>query len=661
MAVFRVERNTGYTVMSNHHLRNKELSLKAKGLLSQMLSLPEDWDYTLAGLSYINRESIDAIRTAVWELEKAGYITRRQGRDEKGKMTAIEYTIYEQPQPPELDCPVLEKPTADNPILENPTTDNPTSENPTQLNKDISRTNLPKKEKSNTDLSITHSIPIHSLNPLPYDGDEAAEPPERKRTERNDAYRVYEEIIKDNIAYDILLQDRSLDRDRLNEIVDLMLETVCTARKKIRIAGDDYPAELVKSKFMKLNSEHIRFVLDCMQENTTKIRNIKKAKGLSGKPVTSKPVYGYLMDEDENFIIDEEAAPVVKQIYQLCLAGNGPTKIARMLTEQQIPTPGTLEYQRTGSTRRYHPGYECKWATNTVVHLLENREYTGCLVNFKTEKPSYKMKHSIDNPIEKQAIFENHHEPIIDLQTWERVQELRKQRKRPNRYDDVGLFSGLLFCADCGHVMYQQRYQTDKRKQDCYICGSYKKRTADCTAHFIRTDLLTAGVLDNLRKVTAYAQKHEARFVKLLIQQNEMGGKRKQAAATKQLEQVQSRIAELSRYIKRLYEDNVNGKISDERFMEMSADYEAEQRELKEKAAALQGELDKAQEATVNAEKFMNVVRKYLSIEELTHTLLREMVEKIVVYECEYDENEVRHQRIDIYYSFVGKIDLPEE
>ena len=256
MAVFRVEKNKGYTVMSNHHLRNKELSLKAKGLLSQMLSLPEDWDYTLAGLSLINRESIDAIRTAVWELEKAGYITRRQGRDEKGKMTAIEYTIYEQPQPPELDCPVLE--------------------NPTQLNKDIQRTNLPKKEKSNTDLSSTHSIPIHSLNPLPYGEDETAQPPERKRTERNDAYRVYEEIIKDNIAYDILLQDRSLDRDRLNEIVDLMLETVCTARKKIRIAGDDYPAELVKSKFMKLNSEHIRFVLDCMQENTTKIRNIKQ-------------------------------------------------------------------------------------------------------------------------------------------------------------------------------------------------------------------------------------------------------------------------------------------------------------------------------------------------------------------------------------------------
>ena len=300
MAVFRVERNKGYTVMSNHHLRNKDLSLKAKGLLSQMLSLPEDWDYTLAGLSYINRESIDAIRTAVWELEKAGYITRRQGRDEKGKMTAIEYTIYEQPQPPELDCPVLEKPTADNPILENPTTDNPTSENPTQLNKDISRTNLPKKEKSNTDLSSTHSIPILSPNPSPCGG--AATPPERKGTEAaaQSAVDIYREIIKDNIDYDILKQDMKFDGDRLDEIVDLMLETVCTARKRVRIAGDDYPAELVKSKFMKLDGEHIRFVLDCMRENTTKIRNIKQylKAALFNAPSTIGNYYTSLVAHD---------------------------------------------------------------------------------------------------------------------------------------------------------------------------------------------------------------------------------------------------------------------------------------------------------------------------------------------------------------------------
>ena len=276
MAVFRVERNKGYTVMSNHHLRNKELSLKAKGLLSQMLSLPEDWDYTLAGLSFINREKIDAIREAVKELERAGYIVRSRERDEKGRLRGADYVIFEQPQtPPVSDLPTLENPTLDNPTLEKPTQKKPTLENPTQLNKDIQKTNLPKKEKSNIDLSSTDSIPIHSLNPLPYDG-EAAEPPERKRKEATDAYSVYEEIIKDNIEYDHFVRYGQVDKDRLDEIVSIILETVCSKRKTIRIAGDDYPAELVKAKFMKLNSSHIEFVFDCMKENTTKIRNIKQ-------------------------------------------------------------------------------------------------------------------------------------------------------------------------------------------------------------------------------------------------------------------------------------------------------------------------------------------------------------------------------------------------
>ena len=266
MAVFRVERTTGYTVMSNHHLRNKELSLKAKGLLSQMLSLPEDWDYTLAGLSFINREKIDAIREAIKELERAGYIVRSRERDEKGRLRGTDYVIFEQPQ----TSPVSDLPTLDNPTLEKPTQEKPTLENPTQLNKDIL-----SKEQSITDLSSTDSIPIHSLNPLPYDG-EAATPPERKRKEATDAYSVYEEIIKDNIEYDHFVRYGQVDKDRLDEIVSIILETVCSKRKTIRIAGDDYPAELVKAKFMKLNSSHIEFVFDCMKENTTKIRNIKQ-------------------------------------------------------------------------------------------------------------------------------------------------------------------------------------------------------------------------------------------------------------------------------------------------------------------------------------------------------------------------------------------------
>ena len=299
MAVFRVERNKGYTVMSNHHLRNKELSLKAKGLLSQMLSLPEDWDYTLAGLSFINREKIDAIREAVKELERAGYIVRSRERDEKGRLRGADYVIFEQPQtPPVSDLPTLENPTLDNPTLEKPTQKKPTLENPTQLNKDIQKTNLPKKEKLNTDISSTHSIPFHSLNPSPLE--DAAQPPERKRKEATDAYSVYEEIIKDNIEYDYLIQDRYLDRDRIEEILALILETVCTKRRTIRIAGDDHPAELVKAKFMKLNSEHIRFVLDCMQENTTKIRNIKQymKAALFNAPSTIGSYYTSLVSHD---------------------------------------------------------------------------------------------------------------------------------------------------------------------------------------------------------------------------------------------------------------------------------------------------------------------------------------------------------------------------
>ena len=295
MAVFRVERNKGYTVMSNHHLRNKELSLKAKGLLSQMLSLPEDWDYTLAGLSHINREKIDAIREAIKELERAGYIVRSRERDEKGRLRGADYVIFEQPQTE----PILDLPTLENPTLEKPTLEKPTLENPTQLNKDIQKTDLSKKEKRNTDLSNTDSIPILSPNPSPFDG-EAATPPERKRTEAADAYAVYEEIIKDNIDYDILLLDNSMEKDRIDEIVDLMLETVCTRRKTIRIAGDDYPAELVKAKFMKLNSEHIRFVLDCMRENTTKVRNIKQylKAALFNAPSTIGNYYTSLVAHD---------------------------------------------------------------------------------------------------------------------------------------------------------------------------------------------------------------------------------------------------------------------------------------------------------------------------------------------------------------------------
>ena len=301
MAVFRVERNRGYTVMSNHHLRNKELSLKAKGLLSQMLSLPEDWDYTLAGLSRINRESIDAIRSAIRELEQTGYIQRTRERDDRGRLRGADYVIYEQPQTPPVSAPpALDLPTWENPTQVNPTLEIPTQENPTQLNKEELKTNQPKKDQSSKDSQNTDSIPFLSLNPSP--PGEAAESPERKRKEAvtQSAFEIYEELIKENIGYDVLKQDMPYEHDRIDEIVDLILETVCTSRKTIRVAGDDFPAEVVKSRFMKLDSEHIRFVLDCMRENTTKIRNIKQylRAALFNAPSTIGNYYTSLVSHD---------------------------------------------------------------------------------------------------------------------------------------------------------------------------------------------------------------------------------------------------------------------------------------------------------------------------------------------------------------------------
>jgi len=277
MAVFRIEKTQNYTVMSNHHLRNAALTLKAKGLLSQMLSLPDTWDYTLKGLTHINRESLDAIRSAVQELERAGYITRSRERKENGQLGGAEYIIREQPQDgftPDNDPtpPISGFPTPEKPTSENPTQANSTLENPTQLNKE----SILSKEKSITDSSSTDSIPIHSPDPLPFAGGAAA-PPERNGKERSmSAFEIYREIIRENIEYDIMIERYPYDKDRINEIVDLMLETVCTAKKTLRIAGDDYPTELVKAKFLKLHSGHLEFVLDCLKKNTTDIRNIKK-------------------------------------------------------------------------------------------------------------------------------------------------------------------------------------------------------------------------------------------------------------------------------------------------------------------------------------------------------------------------------------------------
>ena len=293
MAVFRIEKTRDYTVMSNHHLRNTNLSLKAKGLLSLMLSLPENWDYTTKGLARICKDGVDSICAGVRELEEQGYVIRERVRNPNGQLGSIEYTILEQPRPPEREKPERENPVLDNPEQALPVLGEPGQGNTAQLN-----TKESSKQKSKKELSSTEgSNPIRS-NPQPLTGTPPAE--ERIGTDRMGAREVYREIILDNIGYEYLIQDSHIDREQLDEIAELIVDTVCTARKTVRIAGDDYPAEVVKSRFMKLDSSHVQYVMGCMRENTTYVRNIKKylLAALYNAPVTISNYYSSLVQHD---------------------------------------------------------------------------------------------------------------------------------------------------------------------------------------------------------------------------------------------------------------------------------------------------------------------------------------------------------------------------
>ena len=286
MAVFRIERTRDYTVMSNHHLRNGKLSLKAKGLLSMMLSLPEDWNYTTRGLAAICKEGVDAIGGALRELETAGYIVRHQLRDRQGRISDTEYVIYEQPQPKNPDTP---QPDTASPDTGNPDMENPDTEKPAELNIEKSNT-----QKSITDGSSTDSIPFRETA--------AARPPERKGRDAMSVTEIenYRELILENIEYDCLKQRYPLYLDELNEIVELLVETVCAKRKTTRISGADFPHEIVRSRFLKLDSSHIEFVMDCLQKNTTQVRNMKQylLAVLFNAPTTMSNHYTSLVNHD---------------------------------------------------------------------------------------------------------------------------------------------------------------------------------------------------------------------------------------------------------------------------------------------------------------------------------------------------------------------------
>ena len=303
MAVFRVEKTRDYTVMSNHHLRNTELSLKAKGLLSLMLSLPENWDYTTKGLSFICKDGIDSINGGIRELEANGYVIRKRLRNEKGQLTITEYTIFEQPQtldtddiPPKGENPILGtpiqeipvqgKPILENPILDKPKQDEPILGNPHQLSTNISNTNSLNTEVSNPYLSNPYQTSREPQNPIRYDGIGC------------DSLEEIRELVLKNLEYEHIKNQHN--RERLDEIVDLMVETLCSTKATINVAGDDYPAQLVKEKLLRINCMHIEYVFECLDKTTTYIRNIRRylLATLFNAPSTIDNYYSALVNHD---------------------------------------------------------------------------------------------------------------------------------------------------------------------------------------------------------------------------------------------------------------------------------------------------------------------------------------------------------------------------
>lgn len=387
------------------------------------------------------------------------------------------------------------------------------------------------------------------------------------------------------------------------------------------------------------------------RDTSKKIRAVFKAKGQSGKPL-SYPIYGYKRSEtDKNlWVIDDETAEVVRKIFRLCIDGYGPAQIARILTEEGIPTP--TAYALSQGRDNGHKNVKLdRWGSETISGILEKPEYCGHTVNFRTHVKSYKNKKRVNNPKEDWLIFENTHEPIITQQEFDLVQELRKNKRRPTKHEEVNPFSGMVYCADCGKKMYLCRATSLTADQEHLKCSTYSLDKDACSAHFIRTIVMKEIVLSELNKLLVNVRENEEKFVQAAMNNSVQNQSSELSKAKKALKQSEKRIAELDRLFTRLYEDNVSGKISDERFEMMSAGYEDEQKKLKATASKLTAYIDTAKQKSTDVNDFIKVVQKYEHITELSPEIMHELIEKIIVHAPDKSSGH-RTQEIEIYYRF---------
>ncbi len=394
------------------------------------------------------------------------------------------------------------------------------------------------------------------------------------------------------------------------------------------------------------------------KDTSKKIRAVFKAKGMSGKHLCTIPPYGYKKDEadKQKWVVDEEAAAVVKEIFALCMKGFGPTQIARILTEREIDTP-TIHNRKYGlPATSLQTEFPELWSTKTIAGILSNPAYLGHTVNFRTKKKSYKSKKKLDLPPEEWVTFENTHEAIIDEETFAVVQRIRAAKRRPTDMGEMSVFSGLVYCADCGKKMYLCRCTTMKQKE-YFNCSTYrKKKKSLCSSHQITVEAIEGIVLADLQRVFAMAKEHEKEFLSMLQSNADKESRKLLAAYAQEKENAERRVQALDRIIRNLYEDKVNGNLSDERFRKLSQEYEEEQKTLTARIRELQEILMKAKEQSDNVTRFMRIVRKYTEITELTPEIVRDFIEKVIVHEKEKIDGGKRTQAVEIIYNCVGMI-----
>ena len=401
------------------------------------------------------------------------------------------------------------------------------------------------------------------------------------------------------------------------------------------------------------------------RDTSKKIRAVKQAKAQRGERVNGEVPYGYIADpNDRNHLIpDPETAHVVRQIFAMYVRGDRMCEIQNWLRDNEILTVGELRYRRTGRTQHPRPQQNAwyNWPDKTLYDILTRQEYLGHTITAKTYKVSYKSKKTRKNAEDKRYFFPNTHEPLIDEETFALAQKRIATRHRPTKSDEIDLFSGLLFCGDCGYKMYLQKGAGTPERKHAYTCGNYRNRARNdflCTTHYIRKSVLKELVLADLQRVMSYVKGHEQEFIQTATECSEQAMKKALGHQRKELDKAEARLGEINLLFRKLYEDNALGRLSNEQFVFLTSGYEDEKRELTKRATELKKEIDTAAERSADVKRFVALVRRYTEISELTYENVHEFIDRILVYELDKNTNT---RKIEIFYSFVGKVDTGDQ